>query len=330
MFPAVVFPAAPLSEWSVVVLAGGRGARLGNDDKAAVTIGGTSVLDHLLSSLPQDVPVVVAGPERRTSRPVMFRRESPIHGGPVAGIVSALEAVATPVTALLAVDMPWAGGLVRQLIAELAESDAAALVPVDASGFRQPLCAVVRTKALRDALAELGDPDGRSLRDLMSLIEVRERPLSDAEARWVDDIDTPEDLRRARSLRSPSRVAARPSGTDESTVDESTVNESTADESTADKSTVHEQGVKPMMTTWINAVRTELNLPADVDVDVILDVARVAAHNVERPAAPVTTFLLGQAVAGGLDLNDAAAKIQELAANWPAPEDSPREQTAGD
>jgi len=73
------------------------------------------------------------------------------------------------------------------------------------------------------------------------------------------------------------------------------------------------------MRTWINAVSTELNLPVDVNIDVILDVARVAAHGVERPAAPVTTFLLGLAVAGGMDVNEAAAKIQTLAATWPAP-----------
>jgi len=74
-----------------------------------------------------------------------------------------------------------------------------------------------------------------------------------------------------------------------------------------------------MMKPWINAVSTELNLPADVDVDLILDVARVAAHSIERPAAPVTTFLLGMAVAGGMDLSEAAAKIQALAQTWPAP-----------
>jgi hypothetical protein len=74
-----------------------------------------------------------------------------------------------------------------------------------------------------------------------------------------------------------------------------------------------------MMKTWIDAVCAELDLPADVNVDVILDVARVAAHKVERPAAPVTTFLLGLVVAGGMDVNEAAAKIQDLAATWPAP-----------
>jgi hypothetical protein len=72
-----------------------------------------------------------------------------------------------------------------------------------------------------------------------------------------------------------------------------------------------------MMQAWIDAVCAELNLPTDVKTDLILDVARVAAHNVERPAAPVTTFLLGILVGRGMDVSEAAAKIQDLAATWP-------------
>jgi hypothetical protein len=75
-----------------------------------------------------------------------------------------------------------------------------------------------------------------------------------------------------------------------------------------------------IVNTWINAVCAELNLPTDVKSDVILDVARVVAHGVERPAAPISTFLLGYAVAQGADAVEAAAKISLLASNWPAKE----------
>ena len=74
-----------------------------------------------------------------------------------------------------------------------------------------------------------------------------------------------------------------------------------------------------MMKTWIDTVCAELGLPADLNVEVILDLARVAAHTIERPAAPVTTYLLGMLVAGGMDVNEAAAKVQALAAKWPTP-----------
>jgi len=74
------------------------------------------------------------------------------------------------------------------------------------------------------------------------------------------------------------------------------------------------------MNTWVNAVCAELNLPVDVNKDVILDVARVVAHGVERPAAPITTFLLGYAAAQGADITEAASKITMLVGTWPAKE----------
>ena len=40
-----------------------------------------------------------------------------------------------------------------------------------------------------------------------------------------------------------------------------------------------------------------LDVEVDLDEALILDVAREAAHNVDRPAAPITTFLLGYAAA---------------------------------
>jgi hypothetical protein len=74
------------------------------------------------------------------------------------------------------------------------------------------------------------------------------------------------------------------------------------------------------MDEWTAAVQRELGLDLPVDVDLILDVARVAAHNVARPAAPVTTFLLGVAAAGGADLADAARRIEALAVGWTPPD----------
>jgi hypothetical protein len=70
------------------------------------------------------------------------------------------------------------------------------------------------------------------------------------------------------------------------------------------------------MDEWIDAVRLELDLDTAVDVNVILDLARVAAHNVARPAAPLTTFLLGVAAARGDDVADAARRIEALASGW--------------
>ena len=70
------------------------------------------------------------------------------------------------------------------------------------------------------------------------------------------------------------------------------------------------------MQDWVEAVRSALGVDVSVDIDAILDVARDAAHNVDRPAAPVTTYLLGAAVAAGADPAEAAATVGELARTW--------------
>lgn len=70
---------------------------------------------------------------------------------------------------------------------------------------------------------------------------------------------------------------------------------------------------------WVDQVTAELGIETTVPLDEILDVARVAAHNVARPAAPVTTFLLGVAAATGIDPAEAAKRIEALANGWEAP-----------
>ncbi|GAA2452924.1 hypothetical protein GCM10010191_84230 [Actinomadura vinacea] len=72
-----------------------------------------------------------------------------------------------------------------------------------------------------------------------------------------------------------------------------------------------------MLEDWMEAVCLELGLDRkDVDRDLVLDLARDVAHGVARPAAPLTTFLLGLAVGRGVPARDAAARITEMAERW--------------
>ena len=70
------------------------------------------------------------------------------------------------------------------------------------------------------------------------------------------------------------------------------------------------------MREWIEAVKKELAIEQEVDIDTLLLLARDAAHNVERPAAPITTYLVGIAVANGADLEKISKTISDLALNW--------------
>ena len=46
---------------------------------------------------------------------------------------------------------------------------------------------------------------------------------------------------------------------------------------------------------WSDELCAALGLDLDVDIKAVLDLARDAAHQIERPAAPLTTFLVGYA-----------------------------------
>jgi hypothetical protein len=48
---------------------------------------------------------------------------------------------------------------------------------------------------------------------------------------------------------------------------------------------------------WLDAMTDALGVDLDVDVDGLLDVARIVAHAIDRPAAPLSTFLIGYAAA---------------------------------
>ena len=67
---------------------------------------------------------------------------------------------------------------------------------------------------------------------------------------------------------------------------------------------------------WLADLAAEIDTgPVVLDADairVLLDVARDAAHEVERVAAPLTTFLVGVAVGRGVSLAEVADRTTAL------------------
>ena len=76
---------------------------------------------------------------------------------------------------------------------------------------------------------------------------------------------------------------------------------------------------------WIDELCDVLEIDAEVDEALVLDLARDCAHSVERPAAPISTFLLGYAAAAhGASpekVEELAARATTLAERWDGKQD---------
>jgi len=192
----------PHPRLAAVILTGGTGVRLGGVDKATIEIHGRTLLEHALAGTAAADEVVVVGPEVPTTRPVTWTREEPAGGGPAAGLLAGLDALAQrpELVCVLAVDMPrFSAGTLSRLVDVLTEddeTDGACLV--DEEHSKQWLAAVYRYDALVGARP--ADPEaehGLSIRKLMLPLRIIGVPALPAEAR---DVDTWADLRDLREL----------------------------------------------------------------------------------------------------------------------------------
>lgn len=188
--------------FDAIVLAGGAGARLGGVDKPSLVVGGTTLLDGVLSALNAAGTVVVVGkPRESTARDVVFTQERPAGGGPVAAIAAGLTALPRPLSEFVAV---CAGDLVHfgqstvdRLLATLeARGDADGVVLRDEHERAQWLAGVWRTESLVDALP--AEPANASVRATFGGLAVRRIDALPGEA---FDVDSEADLRRAREER---------------------------------------------------------------------------------------------------------------------------------
>ncbi|HZG03251.1 MAG TPA: DUF6457 domain-containing protein [Streptomyces sp.] len=289
--------------YDAVVIAGGAARRLGGADKPALTVGGRSLLDRVLDACADAARTVVVGPRRPTVRPVDWVREQPPGGGPLAALDAGLRRTERETVLVLSADLPFlTAATVRTLLDGMGGADGGADggagggagataggsavdgVIVD-DGRDQPLLGAYRAESLRRELALLAAEHGRLTGLPLRLLtaELTLRRVPAADPSEARDCDTWEDIAAARSrIREHGRV----------------------------------------LNEWMTAVKAELGIDLDVDTAVLLDLARDAAHGVARPAAPLTTFLVGYAAAraGGSaeDVAATARRAAELARRWAA------------
>lgn len=189
-----------------IVLAGGRGRRIGGD-KATVSLDGEPLLVHALRGLAAVARPVVIVAKRDTALPplaevadVWIEPDDPQH--PLAGVVHALrQSGGRPVLAI-AVDLPLLDeATLRQLCAT--DPDGAVAVVASADGRLQPLCALY----LPPALAALdGFDPARPATELVREAGIREMPVADPAV--LTNVNAPEDLLCVSAMRAERRIPA--------------------------------------------------------------------------------------------------------------------------
>ncbi|MFJ3667893.1 NTP transferase domain-containing protein [Streptomyces sp. NPDC090106] len=285
-----------MTAYDVVVLAGGAARRLGGVDKPRVRVGGRALLDRVLAACADAATTVVVAEPGPTARPVTWAREDPPGGGPLAALGAGLAHTTAADVVVLSADLPFlTGDTVRRLLTALRSGGGDGALLTDADGRDQPLVAAYRADALRGGLGTLARDHEGALTGL---------PLR----RLTGALDL---------TRVPDPVAS--------------FDCDTWDDIATARARIREHG--HVLDEWISAVKDELGIDIDVDTRLLLDLARDAAHNVARPGAPLTTFLVGYAAAlagGGPEaVAEAARKASALALAWPD-EDAPDARPAAE
>jgi molybdenum cofactor guanylyltransferase len=203
---------APARAFDAVILAGGRGTRLGGADKPGLVVGQQTLLGSVVSAVISAgaARVVVVGPQRPAAlRPgtggpctggsrVRYAREDPPGCGPVAALGSGLAEVSAPSVVLAAADLPFLRPAhVTRLVAGLVGQDVPGVVLLDAAGRPQWLVSCWPSALLRSALDRY---PGSSLRGLLGPLDPVLLPDATAAGEpppWLD-CDTADDLSLAR------------------------------------------------------------------------------------------------------------------------------------
>lgn len=184
--------------FGIIVLAGGRGTRLGGRDKPGLVVAGRTLIDAVVAAGTGAGAgqIVVVGPERAGLDGVSFVREDPPGAGPVPALRRGLAEAWPPWVAVLAADLPFLRPGHLQALRQAAAGHHGAVYADDA-GRSQWLVGCWRTEILRHAAAGY---QGTSLGGLLGPLEpilVRLTPAPGEPPPWLD-CDTPEDLDRAR------------------------------------------------------------------------------------------------------------------------------------
>lgn len=183
---------------TAVVLAGGRGQRMGGSDKGLLPLGGRPLIAWTLARIAPQAAELVISANRNLERyegfgyPVI-RDRMPDHPGPLAGLHRAMENARHPLILCVPCDTPRLPPDVAKRLYDALLGGNAEIAVAEAGGQPQPVVCLCR----RELAADLGrflSQGGRRMGEWQSRLERVGVPFEDAEA--FVNINRPQELSR--------------------------------------------------------------------------------------------------------------------------------------
>lgn len=191
---------------TAVVLAGGRGRRLGGQDKGLMELDGRPMIEHILNLVTPQVNAVIINANRNqqvyadSGHPVISDNMTD-YQGPLAGFAAALAATDTDYIMTLPCDGPYVpADLASRLSAAIIENDAELAVAHDGQRM-QPVYALI-PRSLLGSLQDFLDAGDRK-------IDLWYARHDTALADFSDDIDTFFNINTDDDLRTADKTGSK-------------------------------------------------------------------------------------------------------------------------
>jgi len=207
---------------TALILAGGRGVRIGRNIKALLRIDNKTLLQRVLEDIrplvDQIIVVIGKNSPEETFRKILPRsveicKDEGEGEGALVGLLTGFRKAKFEYSLALPCDSPFAKGKVVELLFSEAQNMDAA-IPVWPNGFIEPLHAVYKTKNAREG-AEIALEKSYRIRDMIKLLgKVRYVPTEyirkiDPELLTFYNINSQSDLDKATKIFSTNQSRAR-------------------------------------------------------------------------------------------------------------------------
>ena len=182
---------------TALLLCGGKGARLGGQDKPLLSLGSDKIIDHLLTRLKPQTGEIVISCSRNVARYEAYKvrivvDETPDEG-PLGGLQSAFKAVNTEWALTCPGDIPF---LTRDLVTRLSlDAERQGVAVPFADNERQNLCLLINQER-RNELVAFYVQGGRAVKRWLDIASIQSTDLSELGSSFFN-VNTARELEEA-------------------------------------------------------------------------------------------------------------------------------------